>query len=220
LNGDELELLRNKALDFKIILSERQLKLFRIYLDELWNWNRRMNLTGLSTRRRIILELLLDSLIPAPFLPEKGIMLDAGSGAGLPGLPLKIYNPRLKTHLLETKSKKVSFLNHVIRLLRLNEIEVIKGRIEKDVKKHHPAGYHIITARALARLSQTVAWCAPLLCPGGLLVSFLGSRADEDLKESRQIVEEQGLVLEKRIPYVLPGKRSKRNTIIFKKKAN
>jgi 16S rRNA (guanine527-N7)-methyltransferase len=217
LNENEIQLLYNKALDYGIKLSEHQANFLGIYLDELWDWNQRMNLTGMSTRERMVIELFLDSLIPAPFLPEKGRMLDVGSGAGFPGVPLKIYNPQLKIHLLETNSKKVSFLKQVIRLLRLNEIEVIKGRIEKDGSKLHPGGYQLITARALASLSQIIFWCAPLLSQKGLLVCFLGRRAHDELEETRQIMEEQEIVLHRVIPYLLPGKTSKRHTVMLKK---
>jgi len=166
----------------------------------------------------MVIELLLDSLIPAPFFPDTGRMLDVGSGAGFPGIPLKIYKPQLETHLLETNSKKVSFLKQVIRLLGLKEIHVIKGRIERDGDTLHPDGYHLITARALAGLHQTIAWCSPFLLPGGLLVSFLGCRAEEDLKGCQQIMEENRIFIHRKILYVLPGKRSKRNTVIFKKR--
>ena len=218
MNGNEIQLLYNKALEYGIQLSQHQRNLFRTYLDELWDWNQRMNLTGLSTRERMAIELLLDSLIPAPFLPDEGRMLDVGSGAGFPGVPLKIYNPQLKAHLLEPNSKKVSFLRQVIRLLRLNEIKVIEGRIERDGSKLHPGGYQLITARALAPLAQTIRWCAPFLYPGGLLVGFLGRRADDELEKGRQIGERHQVSLHKVIPYSLPGKSSKRKTILLRKK--
>jgi len=178
-----------------------------------------MNLTGLSSRDTITIELLLDSLIPAHFLPDRGRMLDVGSGAGFPGIPLKIYNPQLEIHLMEPNSKKVSFLKHVIRLLKLDNIKVIKGRIEMDGDKLNPMGYHLITTRALANLGQAIAWCSPFLSPDSLFIGFLGSHAEEDLKKSQQVIKEYSLTLHKMIPYFLPGKRSKRNTLIFKKKA-
>lgn len=219
MDRDDLGFLYDAALDYGIEFSQRHLNLFRIYLDELFDWNRRMNLTGLSTRERTAIELLLDSLIPAHSLPDKGRLLDVGSGAGFPGIPIKIYSPQLKIHLMEPNSKKVSFLRHVIRLLKLDEIEVVKGRIEMDGDKLNPIGYQLITTRALANLGQTIAWCSPFLLPNGLFIVFLGSHADEDLKKSQQIMEEYHLTVNKIIPYSLPGKRSKRNTVIFKKKA-
>lgn len=178
-----------------------------------------MNLTGLATRERMVIELFLDSLIPAPHIPEEGRVLDVGSGAGFPGLPLKIYRPEFELYLLEAKSKKVSFLKHVIRVLGLSSTVIIKGRIEKDVENLHPDGYTIITARAVAPLFQTLAWCAPFLSQDGLLVCFMGSRVQQALDESRQIMERQGIHLHKRIPYLLPGKKSERNVLIFRKEA-
>lgn len=219
MNGDELRFLHHEALDYGLKLSRYQVDLFRFYIDELWDWNLRINLTGLSTRERIVNELFLDSLIPAPFLPDKGTMLDVGSGAGFPGIPLKVYNPQFKTHLLEANSKKVSFLKQIIRLLGLKEIKAIKGRIEKDGDKLHPEGYHLITARALAGLDQTMAWCAPFLCPGGLLVIYLGNFTEEDLRKSQQVMKSHRVILHMIAPYFLPGKKLRRNIFILKKES-
>jgi 16S rRNA (guanine527-N7)-methyltransferase len=217
LNVEEKRSIRSWAADFGISLSSSQLSLFRIYLDELWDWNKRVNLTGLSSRKRIIDELLLDSLLPLPSLPEKGRLLDVGSGAGFPAIPLKICRPLLLRHLLEVQSKKVSFLRQVIRLTGLRKIEVMRVRIEKAGGILHPAGYHIITARALAHLPQTLAWCAPYLRPGGLIVNFQGSEFRDKLMESSGIIEKHRLELFKSIPYTLPGKHSQRHLLIFKK---
>lgn len=215
---NEIRVLREKSPDYGVELSEEQLGLFQIYLDELCAWNRRMNLTGLSHRERMVFELFLDSIVPVPHLMETGRLLDVGSGAGFPGIPLKICKPGINAHLLEANAKKVSFLKQVIRLLNLEETEVIRGRIEKDVDSLHPDRYHLITARALAPVGQTIAWCAPLLRPGGHLVSFIGGRIEDELKENRQVMEEHGLTIYKRIPYALPGGASERTTIIFERR--
>ena len=191
--------------------------LIRIYLNELWDWNQRVNLTGLSSRERIAIELFLDSLIPAPYLPKSGKMLDAGSGAGFPGLPLKIMMPQWDMCLLEANRKKVSFLKHVIRLMKMQGIKAVKGRIEAKESKTLTGGYDIITARALAPLRQTVAWCAPLLRPEGLLVSFLGAESREALTEAEEVMKSYRLVLDKAIPYILPGGKKERHTLILRR---
>lgn len=219
MKADDLQSLRIKAFEYGILLSQDQLELFRIYLEELWAWNRRMNLTGLNTREGIVHELFLDSLIPAPLLPRQGRMLDVGTGAGIPGLALKVFSPRLKIHLLEANSKKVSFLKHVIRLLGLEEIEVIRGRIERGGEHLDPLGYDIVTARALAALEQTISWCAPFVAKKGLFVGYLGLHGDRDIKESGQVLERHGLTLYRVTPYSLPGKRSKRISLILRKGA-
>ena len=224
LNQHDLRILYDHALSYGLRLSQQQLHLFQIYLRELWDWNKRINLTGISTRDGMILELFLDSLIPAPFLPVEGRMLDVGSGAGFPGIPLKIYHPRLQTVLLEPNSKKVSFLKQVIRALTLEDIEVIKGRFEKRGPNLQSEGrdlsqtkYHLITARALAGMDQIIKWCAPFLLPGGVLITFLGSHIKSALNESEKVREKHSLILCKTIPYRLPGKQSERNTLIFKR---
>lgn len=176
-----------------------------------------MNLTGLSSRKRILTELLMDSLIASSFLPAEGRLLDVGSGAGFPGIPLKICKPSLETLLVEGKSKKISFLKQVIRLTGLQNIQAMEGRIERVTAFLHPEGYHIITARALAHLPQVVKWCAPHVMPGGLLVNFQGSEFGSALKEGSDILKEHRLILHRTVPYKLPGKENRRNLLIFKK---
>ena len=177
-----------------------------------------MNLTGLSERKRIIIELFLDSLIPTPFIPERGRMLDIGSGAGFPGIVIKVYHPHLKTCLLEASSKKASFLKQVVRLLKLSDVDVVNGRIESDRDKLHTDGYHIITARALAGPGQVITWCSPFLCSGGLLIIFLGSGAANELEKCRVALETNALVVDRLIPYSLPGMSSARILAILRSK--
>lgn len=198
-------------------ITAHQLDLFRAYVDELWEWNHHMNLTGLSSRNEIVVELLLDSLIPAPFIETKGKMLDVGSGAGFPAIPLKIHLPSLKMTLIEANSKKVSFLKHLVRHLNLTTIEVIRGRIEQMENPLGHQKFSLITVRALAALGKTLVWCGPYMSPGGLLISFLGPHAETDLKGNRKIMADQGLVLHKKISYLLPRKKTKRNAVIFRR---
>lgn len=213
----EKNLLREKALDFGIDLSQRHLDLFSAYMDELLEWNLRINLTGLSERKRIIVELFLDSLIPTPFIPEKGRMLDVGSGAGFPGIVIKICRPDLKTCLMEANSRKTSFLKQVVRLLKLSDIDVVNGRIESDKGKIHPDGYHIITARALAGQDKIIAWCSPFLRNGGLLITFLGSGAVNELEKCAVALDTNSLVVDRLIHYSLPGMRSGRALALLRK---
>jgi len=217
LSQEEKNLLGQWAQNFKISLSQSQVHLLGIYLAELLRWNKKINLTGLSSRQGIIKDLLLDSLIPAFFLPNEGRLLDVGSGAGFPAIPLKICRPGLKAHLLESRTKRVNFLRQVLRLTRLPEIEVIRGRIEKDGGILDPQGYHAITARAFAHLPKALAYCAPHLASGGMIVSFQGSQRDKTIKESTSVIEELNLNIHKTISYALPGKVSQRHIVIFKK---
>ncbi len=217
MNSSELQNLHSWAHDFGIVLSPHQVSLLGIYLDELWEWNKKINLTGLSSRERIIKELLLDSMIPSLFLPDHGRLLDIGSGAGFPGIPLMICKPELSALFLEPNSKKASFLKHVTRLTKLRQVDVIRGRIEDSADLLHPKGYHIITARALAHLPQVLKWCPPHMTSGGVFVNFQGNYFEDALEKSSHIIKEQRLFLHKTIPYSLPGKDSQRNLLIFMK---
>jgi 16S rRNA (guanine527-N7)-methyltransferase len=214
---NELQFIRELALRFKIELSARQTSLMGIYLNELWEWNHKFNLTGVSSRQQIIKELLIDSLIPCPYLPDKGRLLDIGSGAGLPAIPIKIIKPELTMHLMEPKSKRVNFLRQIIRLANLPKIQIIRGRIEMAEVTLPPDGYQIITARALAPLPKTLVWTSPWLAPGGRIVNFQGASFKTSLAESSDIIKKLGLYLEKIIPYKLPEKDNPRHILFFKR---
>jgi 16S rRNA (guanine527-N7)-methyltransferase len=217
LNREEKDIILSWGREFGITLSGFQTGFLAIYLEELGEWNNRFNLTGFSSRDRIIKELLLDSMIPAPFLPKECRLLDVGSGAGFPGIPLGICLPRSNIHLMESSRRKVSFLKQVIRHAKLSNIEVIRGRIEKEVNLLDHEGYHVITARAVAQLRQTLIWCAPYLIPGGLLVNFQGNRFENAISTSLDVMKKHQLFLDKSIPYRLPGKASMRYVLIFKR---
>ncbi len=200
-----------------MILKEQHLHLFRAYLDELWAWNEHVNITGAATREEVLTNLFLDSLIPGPHLPETGNLLDVGSGGGFPGIPLKIYRSDLTIDLLEVKSKRVSFLKHIIRLLRLKEIRVVRGRIDSSTALPEQDLYDVVTARALASPRQTLLWCAPCLQKGGMLVLFLGSDVEEGLASCKEALDQYSMAVEKTIPYLLPKKKARRNAVIIRK---
>ncbi|MBL7203621.1 MAG: 16S rRNA (guanine(527)-N(7))-methyltransferase RsmG [Desulfobacteraceae bacterium] len=216
----EVEKFRSLLNRFGIELSWDQTHKLGIFLDELEEWNKKLNLTGLSSRQSIINELLIDSMMPAPFMPDDGNLLDIGSGAGFPAIPIKICKPSLKCQLMEPNSKKISFLKQIIRLAELEKIEVIKGRIEKEEGLLHPEGYDVITSRGLAPLPQFLTWAAPHLASGGLIVAFLGSQSEEALKKSADVIRKHRLFPFKSISYSLSGKSSGRNLLILKRRGN
>jgi 16S rRNA (guanine527-N7)-methyltransferase len=174
-----------------------------------------MNLSGIKERGRMISELFLDSLIPVPYLPDEGRLLDVGSGAGFPAIVLKILLPNLKVQLVEANSKKTSFLKQVIRLLKLSDIEVINGRIEDIGDQFGIEGFDVITSRAWTNLNQFAHLCSSLLSPCGMLVYYSGSSIDENLINSEFFIKEQRLSLARLIPYRLPGMDAGRNIIML-----
>lgn len=215
---EDRQLLKEGAHGFGVKLSEKQLHLFALFLERLWLWNRRMNLTGISEKREMIIKLLLEPLVVLPYLPSSGTVLDIGSGAGTPGLPLKIARPEFEVHLLESKAKKVSFLKDMIRKLHLKGIKVHRGRAEKWADL--PTLFHfydIVTARALAPLKKTISLCSPYLEPGSLLVTFKGLKVEQEIEDSERLMEELNFKISKRISYCLPEIEGKKYLLILKK---
>ena len=213
--SDEIGLLNEEAETLGIHLSLSHIHLFQHYLRELWEWNKRFNLTGLKTRERVVIELFLDSLIPSPFLPKTGTLLDAGSGAGFPGVPLKILHPGVATLLLESNGRRATFLKHIVRSLGLRNTRVIQGRIEAPLEWLNESGFDVIAARAVADLHRIVLWCSPLLKNGGFLVAFLGADGEKMVEQDMPFLAGRGFRVERHLPYLLPGKQSERHTFIF-----
>jgi 16S rRNA (guanine527-N7)-methyltransferase len=219
MKSKDRQLLIKGASEFGIQLSKKQVSLFDVFLEGLWSWNRRLNLTGISEKRQVIIRLFLDSLVALTHLSTRGTLLDIGSGAGIPGLPLKIGQPNFEVHLLESKAKKISFLKDMIRKLGLKGIEACQGRAEQkdDLPTLFPC-YDIVTVRALASLKKTITICSSYLEPGGLLVAFKGLRVDQEIEESRQLMKEFNFKISKKVLYSLPETQGRRCLLILEKR--
>lgn len=221
LNDEDQHLLKQGAHGFGVTLSEKQVGLFALFLEGLWSWKRRVNITGISGKREMIVKLLLEPLAALPHLSSRGTLLDIGSGAGIPGVPIKIARPELEVHLMESKAKKVSFLRDMIRRLGLKGITAYRGRAEQGTDL--PALLHfydIVTARALAHLGKTCSICSPYLGPGGLLVTFKGSRVDQEIRDSEPVLEELHLRVNKIASYRLPETEGARYLLILEKRGD
>lgn len=216
-DSTEQDFLRRTARDLGVELTEIHLKRLFAYLDELCLWNSRTNLTGLRSRKRMVVELLADSLVPAPVLPLSASLLDVGSGAGLPGVPLKIVRPDLRVDLLEPSLKRHHFLKQVIRILGMDGIQAVRGRVEDFLDTLRPQGYDVVTARAVSDLRSMVFMCSTRVAPGGMLVGFGGRNVEASLKAARDSLVETGLHLEKSVRYLLPDTAGERRTLFFRK---
>src|SRR5437588_9487666 len=144
-------------------LSEHQFEQLLRYCQELLEWNTRINLTAITNPEEVWLKHFLDSLSLLLAYDQPQIrLLDIGSGAGFPGLPLKIVRPEWQVTLLEATNKKVTFLRHMLEVLRLEGVEVVHGRAEELGRKHeYRAEFDVVTARAVASLPALLEYCAP-----------------------------------------------------------
>lgn len=200
-----------------IVLSPMQLGLLDLYLDELEKWNRKINLTGLRSRLKIVHELLLDSLLPIMYLPVRGMILDVGSGAGFPSIPLKICTSGPVFHLVEPILKKTNFLKQVIRLTGLENVDVIRGRIEDRDNVLIGENYDVVISRGLSLDTEILSCCAGRLAKKGLLFTFQGSSGQCDYERLRGEGRKHGLSVQESILYSVPGISLQRRLVIYKK---
>jgi 16S rRNA (guanine527-N7)-methyltransferase len=181
----EIILLSKNARNLGIELNERQLLQFDVYNNELLNWNAKTNLISENSSGEIITRHFLDSLTAGQFIPKPNArIIDIGSGAGFPGIPLKIAQPALDIYLLEANRKKVSFLKHIIRLLNLSEVIVLHDRVENIMKKDSlKEKFDILISRATFKLVELLPLGEFFLAPDGQLITLKGPKVDEEIKQ-------------------------------------
>ena len=181
-----------------IDLGGEQVEQFRSYYDELISWNENVNLTAVTGWEEVQERHFLDSLavasaLPPAILDRSSRLLDVGSGAGFPGLPLKIAYPRIDVTLLEATAKKTAFLRHVVDRLRLEGVEVVTGRAEEQA--HRPEmreRFGAVISRAVARLDVLAELCLPFCAVGGVMIAQKGPEVDEELCEASNAIDTMG----------------------------
>jgi 16S rRNA (guanine527-N7)-methyltransferase len=196
-----------------VSLEDIQIEAFWLYLQELLEWNKTFNLTGISVPEDIVIKHFIDSLTPLPYLEPSGRLLDIGPGAGFPSIPLKIAAPGLQVQLVEASRKKVSFLKHVIRTFKLGSLTVIHGRIEDVELPDEP--FDTIISRAFTRLEPLVKIVSPLMVPGNTLVSMLGPTTFKDHPILADCASAEGLELKRVVSLELPRGRGGRTLFLF-----
>ncbi len=213
-----LSLLSDYAAEFGILLSQGDIQQFDIYLRELKSWNEKFNLTAIKDDEGILIKHFLDSLMPIKFIKPRSAMLDIGSGAGFPGIPLKMAEPSLNVTLLDSVNKKVTFMRHMIEALELTGIEAIHARAE-ELAKTKKGSFDVVISRALASLSDFVKIGEPFLKPDGTLIAMKGSRADEEVKEAAKIIEKRRMRVQGVERFSLPGGAGDRVIVILERYA-
>ncbi len=219
-SNSELEkLLIDGAWDLGIKLNTQQVWMFETYTSILLDWNKRVNLTSIIDPKEIAIKHYLDSLTClVAGIPENAKVIDVGTGAGFPGMPLKIVRQDLDLTLLDSTKKKLHFLDAVCSELGFLDIELLHGRAEEAGKDEiYREGFDMVLSRAVTEIKILAEYCLPLTRVGGFMLAQKGPDVVEELKEGKKAIETLGGSLAKVIPIKVPCSDYKRNIVLVEK---
>ena len=209
------EALLNKI---NITLNDKQYNDFYLYMNELIEWNKNINLAAVTEVNEVIQKHFIDSLTILKFINDNNKIIDVGTGAGFPGIPLKIVNSTLDVTLLDSLNKRILFLNNIIEELGLKNIKTIHSRVEDTANDtQYREKYDIATSRAVAQLNVLLEYLLPLVKVGGKCICMKGGNIEEEINSSKQALNILGGKIEKIETFELPNSDIKRNIIIVEK---
>jgi len=189
-------ILRKGAASFGLILTDQQIKHFYDHAVALLQWSKKINLTAIRDPKNVAIKHFIDSLGPASFAIPMKRVLDVGSGGGFPGLPLKVWNPSLDMTLIDAVRKKISFIQHVIRILKLADTQTIHGRIEDLSRQEGFRPFDTILCRAFSDLPFIAAHGLPLLSENGKIIVWKGRLPEKEIEAVRLQFQHENRVLE------------------------
>ena len=201
-----------------IDIKEDNVEKFNLYMKELLEWNEKINLTAITEEKDIILKHFVDSLTALKYIKKGSKVIDIGTGAGFPVIPLKIQREDIKIILMDSLNKRINFLKEMIIKLSLENIEAIHSRAEELARNiDYREGYDIAISRAVANLSTLVEYMLPFVKIGGKCICMKGSNIDEEVENSKKAIKELGGKLIKVDNFILPNSDYERNIIIIEK---
>lgn len=216
------QLLRGECREIGVELSDTQVTQFFQYFELLVQWNQVMNLTAITEMGDVVTKHFVDSLLLNQKLLQiktsQFYCIDVGTGAGFPGIPLKIAFPQLEVVLLDSLNKRVGFLNEVTEKLGLSGITAVHGRAEdfgRDPKYREQ--FDLCVSRAVANLSTLAEYCMPFVKKGGMFVSYKSGKAGEEIAQAKKAVHVLGGEIDPQESVLLPGTDVERTFVIIKK---
>lgn len=195
-------------------LPQKSIKLFEYFVGELKKWNSKINLTTITDDKEIAAKHILDALFFARYVKDGEQVLDIGSGAGFPAIPLKIAKPDVSVVSVDAVAKKIYFQRHVARMMEFRDFEALHSRIE-DMRMTHAYRFDVITSRAFSSLEQFVLLAAPLLSVKGRIIAMKGPMADEEIAQATNVLASLGFQISQIYPYSLPFDCGERRLVVI-----
>ena len=212
------EFLKKAAQAEGFLLSDQQLAAFERYAELLVEWNQKMNLTAITEPEEIAVKHFVDSLMLLKYidLPENGSLIDVGTGAGFPGIPIKIYSPSVRVTLLDALNKRINFLDAVSKELgqenRCLHLRAEEGGRKPELREQ----FDVATARAVASMTALAEYCLPYVKVGGIFAALKGFEIESELEEAKPAIKLLGGKVERVEQYTLAGEL-KRSVVVIKK---
>ncbi len=219
-NQQRIDLLAGDLKLFHISLSAKQTEQILQYYELLVEWNQVMNLTAITEYEDVVKKHFVDSISIVKACDMNNVLsvIDVGTGAGFPGLVLKVVFPNIHVTLLDSLNKRIRFLDHVIEVLGLTGVETIHGRAEDYAREDRlRETFDLCVSRAVAHLSTLSEYCIPFVRQGGLFVSYKSEKIAEEVKEASKAISILGGNLETQVEFTLPNSDIYRNFVRIKK---
>lgn len=202
------------------INNDKYKEMFEIYFKELIDYNEKVNLTAITEKEEVYIKHFFDSCLSSEFIKDNAKVVDVGTGAGFPGVPLKIIRPDIDLHLVDSLNKRILFLNELKEMLNIN-YSTYHSRVEDFSNNlNNRESFDVCVSRAVARLNTLAEYCLPLVKVGGYFISYKGGEIEEEVNESLKAIKVLGGEIEKVEKFNLPNDKGNRNLIIIKKIKN
>ncbi len=201
-----------------ISITDQQVDKLFSFKNKLIEWNEKINLTTIIEEKEIIQKHFVDSLIPQKYIPKNSYLLDLGTGAGFPGIPLKILRDDIKPVLMDSVNKKVNYLNETIEKLNLENIQAVHYRAEDAAQiNDYREKFDIVITRALSNMTTLSEYMLPFVKIGGIAICMKGPNIQEELEDSKKAIKLLGGEIQEIINYTIPDTDLNYNLVIIKK---
>lgn len=212
------EILKKEISNNQISLDKNEYDEFYTYMKEIISWNEKINVTAITDEKEFLVKHLIDSLTINGLVASKTSLIDIGTGAGFPGIPLKIANPKLKVTLIDSVNKKLEVIRNISDKMKIEDLEIIHTRAEDlAMKNEYREKYDIATTRAVSKLNTIVEYMLPFIKVGGYAICMKGPNVKDEIEEAQKAIKVLGGEIVKLENFIIDNEYE-RNIIVIEKK--